>query len=100
MDLFNGNKHEAASMIAALAYKRERDNLVDGASVEAAAKRPKPDEFEGISFVPSPLATELQTDPNPTEETELKPYPFFYYRDYSRVADSDALIPLTPPGRY
>jgi len=28
----------------------------------------------------------------------LKPYPFFFYRDYSRVEDPDP-TPLTPPGR-
>lgn len=33
------------------------------------------------------------------EETELQPYPFFYYRDHSRDADPDPLYPLVPPGR-
>lgn len=31
---------------------------------------------------------------------ELKPFPYFYYTDYSTLPDPDPLIPLTPPGRY
>mmetsp|Transcript_57269 Transcript_57269/g.170774 ORF Transcript_57269/g.170774 Transcript_57269/m.170774 type:complete len:601 (-) Transcript_57269:235-2037(-) len=30
---------------------------------------------------------------------ELRPYPFFYYRDHSTAEDDDPLAPLTPPGR-
>jgi len=30
---------------------------------------------------------------------ELKPYPYFYYIDYSQEPDKDSLTPLTPPGR-
>ena len=30
---------------------------------------------------------------------ELRPAPYFYYRDHSMEADPDPLTPLTPPGR-
>jgi len=30
---------------------------------------------------------------------EMKPYPFFFYRDHSLETDDDPLTPLTPPGR-
>jgi len=28
----------------------------------------------------------------------LRPYPYFYYRDFSQVSDPDLLMPLTGPG--
>ncbi|GKY91524.1 hypothetical protein MPSEU_000125900 [Mayamaea pseudoterrestris] len=99
MDIFNADEHEAASAFAALAYKRNRDSPVELAGDEAYSKRPKPTSHDFFDSLPLPPAAEPQHDPNPTEETELKPYPFFYYRDYSRVKDNDPLIPLTPPGR-
>jgi hypothetical protein len=34
----------------------------------------------------------------PLTSKVLKPYPYFYYRDFSRVPDPDPLIPLTGPG--
>jgi hypothetical protein len=98
MDYFNAEEHEAASAVAALAYKRERENQADTAS-EGFSKRPKQGEFE-VGYLPVPPEAQPQDDPNPQgDENVLKPYPFFYYRDYSRVPDSDPLIPLTPPGR-
>jgi len=30
---------------------------------------------------------------------QLRPYPFFYYKDYSTVQDEDPLTPVTFPGR-
>jgi hypothetical protein len=98
MDFFKADEHEAAAVFAALAYKRSRENRVEVvAADEGYSKRPK--QTSEPVYLPLPPVTEAQNDPNPTEETELKPYPFFCYRDYSRVPDKDPLINLTPPGR-
>lgn len=40
-----------------------------------------------------------RNDRNSSGKDELKPYPFFYYRDHSTDSDPDPLEPLTPPGR-
>jgi HSF-type DNA-binding len=40
-------------------------------------------------------------DPSPSTPPRevLQPFPFYYYKDYSQVLDSDPLTPLTLPGR-
>ena len=35
---------------------------------------------------------------NLTSPSTIKPYPYFFYRDFSTVPDPDPLIPLTGPG--
>jgi hypothetical protein len=99
MDFFNADEQEAASAVAALAYKRNRENQPDLAEDDGYFKRPKATSDFEPTYLPLPPIAEPQNDPYPTEDSELKPYPFFFYRDYSRVPDTDPLIPLTPPGR-
>jgi HSF-type DNA-binding len=52
---------------------------------EQAAKRSRTDDME-------PLDASVQSP-------EAIQYPFFHYRDFSKVTDPDPLIPLTAPGR-
>jgi HSF-type DNA-binding len=41
----------------------------------------------------------LMQSGSPPSSPKLKPYPYFYYRDFSAVPDPDPLVPLTMPGR-
>ena len=44
-------------------------------------------------------ADENIADLDAVEQVALKPYPYFFYVDYSTEPDEDPLTPLTPPGR-
>jgi hypothetical protein len=39
------------------------------------------------------------TEKSPLNSKTIKPYPYFYYRDFSTVPDPDPLVPLTAIGR-
>ena len=94
------DEHVAASL-AALAVndngKRSLDDSYDGtiqvpkiARVEQTTvvhlgpSKPPQHQIGGIKGAPSRL---------------LKPYPYFFYRDFSKQVDPDPLTPLTAPGR-
>jgi hypothetical protein len=81
----------AASAVAALAGKRTRDDSADVAGGGMDAKLART-EVPAVA----PLAAAAAQD---EEQSELKPFPFFFYRDFSTEADPDPLTPLTPPGR-
>jgi len=86
--------------------KRNGDSPDDAAGLGQIHKRGKSPSEEAARKQEQVIITPA-TD-NPVEKPhkhhaetahELKPYPFFYYKDYSRVEDPDNLQPLTPPGR-
>ena len=85
------DERAAASAVAALAVNGKRDREDDG---ESPNKMPR-FEFQ------APVGPER---PPPREggsnrEIVLKPYPYFYYRNFSTLQDPDPLTPLTAPGR-
>ena len=93
MDTFNFDDQAAASAVAALGLKRGRDDdSPDIAGGMMEAKQARIDLTE--------VATPMEAgDEVSGEEKELRPYPYFYYRDFSTETDPDPLTPLTPPGR-
>jgi len=136
--IFDEEDQFAASLVAGLAGKRDRENEEDDSPDNAAGGWKKSRAFEGLDhedddFAPIPLAQmmmqdqqrsaqqqqqqqqlqeqqhqEVQFVPAPVVEylapeepvdEDLAPYPFYYYKDYSTMADPDPLTPLTPPGR-
>lgn len=105
----------AASAVAALCghstYKRNRDDSPDyaggGGSLinkrarttvadVPAAPAAGPIEAPVVAAPPAAAASEPTSE---TDKADPKPYPFFYYEDFSKVQDPDTLTPLTPPGR-
>ena len=48
---------------------------------------------------PHPSVTRENSQSSGDGASVLKPYPSFYYRDFSTVPDPDPLVPLTSPGR-
>lgn len=104
--------HMMASAVSSMGgstndLKRGRsDDWTEGDIFERTAKKISLNYDE--MHVPAPNATfDHQmgaTVPPPLDITvpnkeELQPYPFYYYRDFSREIDEDPLTPLTPPGR-
>jgi hypothetical protein len=92
------DERAAASAVAALAVngKRVRETGADVAN-DSQNKIPR---FE----IQAAVAVAGPVRPPPKEgqssrEIALKPYPYFYYRDFSTLQDPDALTPLTAPGR-
>lgn len=110
MESFSLDERMAASAVASLGLigqpKRSRDDSPDAAGGVKRGKTGQPSieeqaivpaaGFLGPIPPPPPAAAHLQLG---EEAVVLKPYPFFYYRDFSREADPDPLTPLTPPGR-
>ena len=87
MSTFNADEQAAAAAISNimngnLTEKRSRD---DGGADDAAGVRPAK-----MARAAVPRAPAMR---------ELRPAPYFYYRDHSMEADPDPLTPLTPPGR-
>jgi HSF-type DNA-binding len=83
----------AASVVAGLAGKRNRDDSPDAAGGMKKARVP---EVAPEVAPPPPVAAVVVPAARPEE---LKPYPFFYYNDLSTQKDPDSLTPLTAPGR-
>lgn len=93
MDTFNFDDQAAASAVAALGLKRGRDDdSPDIAGGMLEAKQARVDMTE----VAAPMEA---GDEVSGEDKDLRPYPYFYYRDHSTETDPDPLTPLTPPGR-
>jgi len=78
------------------------DNPMAGAREQDETHRVSPTEAVKLDDAESNTYTEtavtLPASFDPTSEG-LKPFPFFHYRDYSRVEDPDPCQHLTPPGR-
>jgi hypothetical protein len=93
MDAFLSMEDQAAaSAVAALGGKRTRDDSADVAGGGMDAKLAR---TEVPEVAPMAAAAAAAQD----EERDLKPFPFFFYNDFSTEADPDPLTPLTPPGR-
>jgi HSF-type DNA-binding len=93
MNNLSAEEQEAASVVAGLAGKRGRDDSPDAAGGTKLAR------LEPVAPTTNDLlsAGVAETQLEPVEE--MKPYPFFYYKDFSTVKDPDSLTPLTSPGR-
>jgi HSF-type DNA-binding len=114
----------AASVVAGLAGGGKRDRgdadaaggghkktrMVDEQDAAAVAEELFGDDYEpNPVFFPQQqqhvvqMQAEIQDEQQPPADhhpgEELKPFPFFRYKDYSTVKDPDSLTPLTPPGR-
>ncbi|CAB9513571.1 shock factor protein [Seminavis robusta] len=77
------------------AQKRSLDDNADAAGGMRPSKMARPDPAGAAAAA---AAAARPTRPAPVIR-ELKPAPYFYYRDHSQDADPDPLTPLTPPGR-
>ena len=106
MNYLNADEQIAASVVASLSGKREREDSADAAG---GVKKVRDD---AETIIPAaPLADDgvliahpgppLNLPPAPEDdlEEELMLAPFYYYKDFSNVSDPDSLTPLTPPGR-
>jgi len=110
MDL-SFDEQVAASAVAALGgMKRNRDDSPDAAGGVIKRGRTSeggdPMEEDAAPRAPMvPLPAEAQVGVAAAapqqggDQPELKPFPYFYYRDFSKEVDPDPLVPLTPPGR-
>ena len=78
-------EHDAASAVAALSNN--------------PWKRPRVDSTESTDANPAKVQKDSVGKVTDSNARELKPAPFFYYRDFSTETDPDPLTPLTPPGR-
>jgi hypothetical protein len=92
------NLEETAAAQLTLLGKRDRVYSPDDAA-ESSAKKSREDvnESSAINVETTVTASHCSLTNN---RGQLKPYPYFYYKDYSTSPDPDPLIPLTPPGRY
>ena len=93
----NSDEHAAASL-AALAVndngKRTFDDSVDG-DEKAHPKLPRLEETALVHVGPARPTQEQKG----SQSRPLRPFPYFYYRDFSKQVDPDPLTPLTAPGR-
>jgi HSF-type DNA-binding len=98
MNYLSAEEQAAASVVASLAGKRDRED-----SADAAGGVKKPREVEGDNEGAQEVAVAVAVAAQPVQadelEDELKPAPFFYYKDFSTLSDPDSLTPLTAPGR-
>jgi HSF-type DNA-binding len=86
MNTFNADEKAAAAAISGIMngnFTTEKRGRDDDAADSAAGVRPS-------KMARAVVARQIR---------ELKPAPYFYYRDHSMEADPDPLTPLTPPGR-
>jgi hypothetical protein len=85
----------AVSAVASLGGKRDRDDCPDAAGGFNLNKVARQEVI--------PPAAPMGPPPPPAQparaEADLKPYPFYYYKDFSKKPDPDVLTPLTAPGR-
>jgi HSF-type DNA-binding len=96
MSSHSRDEHLAASAVAALlssGSKRSREDDADHAAGGVANKAAR------IDPAPEAALHDDDDDAGMAHMGELKPYPFFYYEDFSAHVDPDPLTPLTPPGR-
>lgn len=102
MNNLNAEEQAAASVVASLAGKRERGDSPDAAGGCAKKSRAQ-DEVPLLAPLAEAAFVEAAVVEQPElaafDGEELKPHPFFYYKDYSTQEDADPLTPLTPPGR-
>jgi HSF-type DNA-binding len=95
MNNLSAEEQAAASVVAGLAGKRNRDDSPDAAGGMKVARL-----LEEPTNQPPVAAIFVENDASDQEPPEeLQPFPFFYYKDYSTVKDPDSLTPLTAPGR-
>jgi HSF-type DNA-binding len=86
------DEHAAATAVAALG-KRDRDGDSAGRMQSKLARSLE----QTMVMVGPPRPPPPQE--HESEEKVLKPFPFFYYLDFSTQVDPDPLIPVTSPGR-
>eukprot|EP00542_Grammatophora_oceanica_P022825 CAMPEP_0194028814 /NCGR_PEP_ID=MMETSP0009_2-20130614/2702_1 /TAXON_ID=210454 /ORGANISM="Grammatophora oceanica, Strain CCMP 410" /LENGTH=490 /DNA_ID=CAMNT_0038668315 /DNA_START=186 /DNA_END=1658 /DNA_ORIENTATION=- len=108
MEISASLEEQVAQVVAGMGQKRHHDGP-DNAGGYRPSKLAR---FEEIPM-PTPIAApgNCRTDgATPAAvmghqnsasagDRQLRPAPFFYYRDFSRNSDPDPLTPLTPPGR-
>lgn len=94
MNYLNAEEQAAASVVASLSGKRDREDSADAAG---GVKKPRDNEADPVEE--PPVAARVAAAPVDELEDELKPAPFFYYKDFSTMSDPDSLTPLTAPGR-
>ncbi|CAB9526264.1 stress transcription factor A [Seminavis robusta] len=85
---FSPDEHMAASAVASL----------------ATSKRKREDEDVEMQDCNKMVKTDAESRPlKPVKKAPIirvmRPAPFFFYKDFSRVPDNDPLTPLTVPGR-
>jgi hypothetical protein len=115
MDFVSIEDRAAASAVAALGAKRCREggeedddddlnfdsrHAKQGRSEDASTTHHQspPQQAMVANMMPAPMAAAAAAGV-PGQGSEIKPYPFFFYEDYSTEKDPDPLTPLTPPGR-
>jgi hypothetical protein len=108
MERYGEEERLVASAVASLGQQFKRKSYDPTADAAGGPKRGKTqhDMDEDQAIVPAvplmgPLLPPAALDNNSetADEQVLRPYPFFYYREYSKEVDPDPLTPLTPPGR-
>jgi len=87
----------AASAVAALGSNQSKRNRDDSFADDGAGSKRGRTAQE--AFVPTITSALVSPPPTPDSQEELRPFPWFYYRDFSHEEDPDSLTPLTPPGR-
>ena len=109
MNYLNVDEQIAASVVASLSGKRDREDSADAAGgvkkvrddtgTDTILPAPQAEVEVAVAVRPAPPPPNPPPAPEDDLEDELMPAPFFYYKDFSNVSDPDSLTPLTPPGR-
>ena len=93
MNHLSAEEQAAASVVASLSGKRDREDSADAAG---GVKKVRDGEAEPVEET---AVARVAAAPVDDLEDELKPAPFFFYKDFSTMSDPDSLTPLTAPGR-
>lgn len=106
MNQLSAEEQAAATVVASLAGKRDREDSADAAGgVKRHCETLPAVENEELQPLPNPPVVhrdeenQQEVDPSEDLEGELKPPPFYCYKDFSTMPDPDTLTPLTAPGR-
>ena len=87
----------AATAVATLAANQNGKRDREEEDVQPRTKVPRAENDAAAVAVAGPSRPPM--DESHGKEVVLKPFPYFYYRDYSTLQDPDPLTPLTAPGR-
>ena len=107
MEDLSAEARAAVVAVAGLSRRNEKRDSTDDSPDAAGGggvKRARVDDSMQVDVQDPPLnglpvVAAAAAAPVGVQGRELRPYPFFLYKDFSTMEDSDPLTPLTSPGR-